>query len=156
MRNRGVEISVPTPQHFALANPLDVMSLLNNCGMGNVSHQKLLLKIHESLFDKQYKLNEMLQVASFTVQQMSKGFAFEQSLRNSYRELCGMFDARSKHEALRKVDQVLSETARDEEPGLCCELSPMTLRMCDLRKNARLAMIKQQGFLLKLTLEKLR
>ncbi|KAF3421618.1 hypothetical protein E2986_02010 [Frieseomelitta varia] len=156
MRNRGVEISIPAPRHFVPSNnSLDVMSLLNSCGIRSVNRQKLLLKVHGALHGDQYRLNEMLQVALFTSQQTSKGFAFEQSLRNSYRELCGSLDARSKHEALRKIDETLSEVVEDEKPESFYDLDAMSLRTCDLRRNARLAIVKQQGFLLKLSLEKL-
>ncbi|CAK9810770.1 MDN1 [Anthophora quadrimaculata] len=156
MRNRGVEISIPTPQHAFPCNPLDVASLLNNCGIRKMNHQKLIEKIHESLYDKQYKLNEMLQVASFTSQQMLKGFTFERSLRNSYRELCGTFDWRSRKEASRKIDEILSEYSENVRPEVLYDLNAITLRMCDLRRNAKLATIRQQGFLLKSTAEKLR
>ncbi|CAD1474144.1 unnamed protein product [Heterotrigona itama] len=150
MRNRGVEISIPAPR-----NTLDVTSLLNSCGIRSLDGQRLLLKIHGTLYDGQYRLNEMLQAASFTSQQTSKGFSFEQSLRNSYRELCGSLDARSKHEALRKIDEILSEVARDETPESFHNLNAMSLRTSGLRKNARLAIVEQQGFLLKLSLEKM-
>ncbi|XP_017797965.1 PREDICTED: LOW QUALITY PROTEIN: midasin-like [Habropoda laboriosa] len=157
MRNRGVEISIPTPHHVLPCNPLDVASLLNSCGIRSVDHQKLIEKIHESLYDKQYKLNEMLQVASFTSQQMLKGFTFERSLRNSYRELCGTFDWRSRKEASRKIEEILSEYAENEGGAeVLYDLNAITLRMCDLRRNARLAVIRQQGFLLKYAVEKLR
>ncbi|KOC69200.1 Midasin, partial [Habropoda laboriosa] len=156
MRNRGVEISIPTPHHVLPCNPLDVASLLNSCGIRSVDHQKLIEKIHESLYDKQYKLNEMLQVASFTSQQMLKGFTFERSLRNSYRELCGTFDWRSRKEASRKIEEILSEYAENEGGAeVLYDLNAITLRMCDLRRNARLAVIRQQGFLLKYAVEKL-
>ncbi|KAK1123823.1 hypothetical protein K0M31_008512 [Melipona bicolor] len=154
MRNRGVEISIPAPRHSVPSNSLDVTSLLNSCGIRSVNRQKLLLKVHGAIAD-QYKLNEMLQVASFTSQQTSKGFAFEQSLRNSYRELCGSLDARSKHEALRKIDETLSDVVRDETPESFYNLDAMSLRTRNLRRNARLAIVEQQGFLLKLSLEKL-
>ncbi|XP_076758301.1 midasin [Xylocopa sonorina] len=155
MRNRGVEISIPTPQQVLPSNPLDVLSLLINCGIRDVNHQKLLLKIHESLYDKQYRLNEMLQVASFTSQQMSKGFTLENSLRNSYRVLCGTFDFRSKREALRKIDEILSENSEQGGCNLCYDLDAITLKMSDLQKNSRLAMVKQQGFLLRSAVEQL-
>ena len=113
------------------------------------------MKVHEALYDGQYRLNEMLQAASFTSQQTSKGFAFEQSLRNSYRELCGSLDARSKHQALRKIDETLSEAVENEKSESFYDLGAMSLRTRDLGKNARLAIVEQQGFLLKLSLEKL-
>ncbi|XP_012135538.2 midasin [Megachile rotundata] len=153
MRNRGVEISIPTPQDVLLCNPLDVTSLLNNCGIRKVHHQKLLFKIHESLYDKQYKLNEMVQVASFTSQQVAKGFAFEDSLRNSYREICGTLDSRSRKEALRRIDEILAENCVVEETCFC-DLDALTLRICDVRRNAGLAMVRQQGFLLRTAVEK--
>ncbi|XP_034190386.2 midasin [Osmia lignaria lignaria] len=153
MRNRGVEISIPTPQHVLPCNPLDVASLLNNYGIRKLEHQKLIVKIHESLYDKQYKLNEMVQVASFTSQQVAKGLPFEDSLRNSYREICGTFDSRSKKEALRKIDEILSEN-RAEQVSFSYDLDPLTLRICDLRRNAGLAVVRQQGFLLQSAVEK--
>lgn len=158
MRNRGVEISILTPQNHGPLNRLDVVSLLNNCGIWNWAHRNSILKIHRSLYDNRYRLNEMLQVASFTSRQMSKGFSFERSLRNSCRELCGTFDAGSRHQAWGKIEEILSE--RNEENGervhFCYDLDALTLRLRDLRTNSRLAIIKQQGFLLKSAVEKLR
>lgn len=153
MRNRGVEISIPTPQHVLPCNPLDVASLLNNCGIRKLEHQKLIVKIHETLYDEQYKLNEMMQVASFTSQQTAKGLPFDDSLRNSYRELCGTFDSRSRKEALRKIDEILSEY-HAEQISFSYDLNALTLRICDIRRNAGLAVIRQQGFLLQSTVEK--
>ncbi|XP_076632333.1 midasin [Colletes latitarsis] len=155
MRNRGVEISIPTPPNGLYCNTLDVVSLLNKCDIKKLHQQDLLLKIYKSLYDNQSRMSEVLQVASFTSQQIAKGFTFEKSLRNSYHEICGVFDARSKKEALRKVDEILSEISENKET-FPYDLDAITLRSSDLRTNSRLAMIEQQGFLLKTTVEMLR
>ncbi|XP_053995785.1 midasin isoform X2 [Hylaeus anthracinus] len=155
MRNRGVEISILTPKSGLCCNILDTRSLLNKCGIKKLGHQNLLLKIYESLYNDQPRLNEILQVASFTSQQVAKGFTFERSLRNSCQEICGMLEPRWRKEALRKVDEILSENP--EKTGIFCyDLNTITLRSSDLRKNSRLAMIEQQGFLLKSSVEMLR
>ncbi|KAG9432193.1 midasin [Apis mellifera carnica] len=158
MRNRGVEISIPTPQNHGPLDRLDVVSLLNNCGIWNWAHRNSILEIHRSLYENRYRLNEMLQVASFTSRQMSKGFSFERSLRNSCRELCAMLDARSRHQAWDKIEGILSEENGEngERVHFRYDLDALTLRLCDLRTNSRLAIIKQQGFLFKSVVEKLR
>lgn len=158
MRNRGVEISIPTPQNHGPLDRLDVVSLLNNCGIWNWAHRNSILEIHRSLYENRYRLNEMLQVASFTSRQMSKGFSFERSLRNSCRELCATLDARSRHQAWDKIEGILSEENGEngERVHFRYDLDALTLRLCDLRTNSRLAIIKQQGFLFKSVVEKLR
>ncbi|XP_076242744.1 midasin [Calliopsis andreniformis] len=154
MRNRGVEISIIMPQEISEYNKLDIRSLLNNCGIRKVSQQDLLLRIYESVYNNQMKLNELQQVASFTSQQIARGFTLEESLKNAYREICGMFDSRSRKEALRRIDEILAE--RDTEELVCYDLNSISLRICDLRINSRLTMVKQQGFLLRSTVEMLR
>lgn len=155
MRNRGVEISIPTSPDGLYYNILDTRSLLNKCGIKKLSQQDLLLKIYENLYANQTRLNEVLQVASFTSQQVAKGFSFEKSLRNSCHEICGVFDPRSRKEALRKVDEILSENP-EKEGTFFYDLDTITLRSYDLRTNSKLAIIEQQGFLLKSTAEMLR
>ncbi|XP_017879664.1 uncharacterized protein LOC108624701 [Ceratina calcarata] len=156
MRNRGVEICIPTPQSTLPSNPLDVASLLNICGIRDIKQQKLLVRIHETLHGTQYKLNEMLQVATFISQQMSKGFGFLKSLRNAFHELCGSLDDRSKKEALRKMEEILLDNFQEElQMESSYDLDSITLRMSDLRCNSRLALIRQQGFLLQSTVQKL-
>lgn len=159
MRNRGVEISIPTPQNHGPLDRLDVVSLLNNCGISNWAHRNSILEIHRSLYENRYRLNEMLQVASFTSRQMSKGFSFDRSLRNSCRELCATFDAGSRHQAWDKIEGILSEGkswGNGERAHFHYDLDALTLRLRDLRTNSRLAIIKQQGFLFKSAVEKLR
>ncbi|XP_033336576.2 midasin [Megalopta genalis] len=154
MRNRGVEIAVLTPQNRLKHNPLDVRSLLNKCGIRETSQQDVLLNVYDGCCNEQFKLNEILRVASFTSQQMSKGFKFDVSLKNSCREICGALDHRTRREAARKVDEILSENTGKNET-LCCDLDAITLGTSVLRKNSRLAMIEQQGFLLKSAVETL-
>lgn len=155
MRNRGVEISIPTPQNHAPLDRLDVVSLLNNCGIRDGAQRDSIVEIHRSLYEARYRLNELLQVASFTSRQMSKGFSFERSLRNSYRELCATLDPRSRHEAWGKIEAILSGE-RGERAFFRYDLDALTLRLCDLRRNSGLAVVRQQGFLLKSAVEKLR
>lgn len=154
MRNRGVEISIIMPHDIHACHKLDIRSLLNNCGLKKVNQQNLLLRVHENVYGGEVKLNELLQAASFTSQQVTKGFAFEKSLKNSYREACGMFNWKARREASRKIDEILSGDS--EEESFRYDLDDVTLRICDLRRNSELAVVKQQGFLLKSAVEMLR
>ncbi|XP_076652583.1 midasin [Halictus rubicundus] len=154
MRNRGVEIAIFTSPLRTGHSTLDVRSLLHKCGIQKVTQQDLLLQIHDALHDEQYRLNEVLRVASFASQQIAKGFPFEISLRNSYREIYGALDYRSRNEAMRKVDEILSGDFEKNET-LCCDLGAITLGTSGLRRDSKLAMVEQQGFLLKLTVETL-
>ncbi|XP_078040889.1 midasin [Augochlora pura] len=154
MRNRGVEIAVLTPQNRLKHNDLDVRSLLNKCGIREVSRQDVLLNVYDRCCNEQFKLNEILRVASFTSQQMAKGFKFDVSLKNSYREIFGVLDHKTRNDAMRKVDEILSENTEKNET-LCCGLDAITLSTFELRKNSRLAMIEQQGSLFRSAAETL-
>nr|XP_031828776.1 midasin [Nomia melanderi]XP_031828783.1 midasin [Nomia melanderi] len=157
MRNRGVEIVILPASSLQEYNALDIRSLLAKCGVRRATQQSALMKVHDYLHDKQFRLDELLRAASFTNQQVTKGFTFEESVRNSYREVLATLDPRSKREAMGKVEEILSSFNReDRSVDDLYDFDAISPATSDLCRNSALAFVDQQVFLLRTAVKMLR